>query len=214
MKKIIAFILCAMLICALPIVASAEEEIPTENEIVTEGAVPGEEVAPEKTMTEVIADWVQENIEEISVIGTLLATIFYEIRKHGKLNGSIGTLNNNAVTIAEKSADAINAALSKVDAISEKVDGYKKAFDTLLEEIRVGDEEKKALTDALIKVEEYLKSAKLANVEFADELANLLCLSNIPNSKKEEFFSRHRAALDAITASEHTEVIENDGTES
>ena len=209
MKKIIAFILCAMLICALPIVASAEEA-PDANVTVTEEVT--EEVI-EKTMTEVITEWVQANIEEISVIGTLLATIFYEVRKHGKLNGSIGTLNNNAVTIAEKSADAVNKALSKVEAISEKVDGYKQAFDTLLEEIRVGDEEKKALTDALIKVEEYLKSAKLANVEFADELANLLCLANIPNSKKEEFFSRHRAAVDAIAVAEHTEVKEDVGNE-
>lgn len=206
MKKIIAFILCAMLICALPIVASAEEA-PDADVTVTEEVT--EEVI-EKTMTEVITEWVQENIEEISVIGTLLAAIFYEVRKHGKLNGSIGTLNNNAVTIAEKSADAVNKALSKVEAISEKVDGYKQAFDTLLEEIRVSEEEKKALTDALIKVEEYLKSAKLANVEFADELANLLCLANIPNSKKEEFFSRHIAAVNAIA---NTEVKEDVGNE-
>ena len=170
MKKILVFILCAMLMMALPIVASAEEvEVPTE-EVVAEG----ETTEAEKTIAETIVEYVKSHFEEISVIGTLLLTIFYEIRKHGKLNGSIGTLNNNAITVAEKSADAINSAMDKVEAISKQVDEYHKAFDSLIEEIRISETEKTALKDALVKVESYLNTSKLANLEFADELANLL----------------------------------------
>ncbi len=216
MKKILALILCAVLICAAPVVAMATEESPSEEvetptteEVTTEG----ENTEPEKTFTESIVEYVQSHFEEISVIGTLLLTIFYEIRKHSKLNGSIGILNNNAVTVAEKSADAINAALDKVEAISKQVEGYHKAFDSLIEEIRISDAEKTALKDALVKVESYLNTSKLANLEFADELANLLCLANIPNAKKEEFFSRHRAAVDAIAVAEHPEVNTDDGQE-
>ncbi len=209
MKKILVFILCAMLMMALPIVASAEEaEVPTE-EVVAEG----ETMEAEKTIAEIIVEYVQSHFEEISVIGTLLLTIFYEIRKHGKLNGSIGTLNNNAITVAEKSADAINAALDKVAEISKQVEGYQQAFNSLLEEIRISEDEKTALKDALVKVESYLNTSKLANLEFADELANLLCLANIPNAKKEEFFSRHRAAVDAIAEAETAEVKADDGQE-
>lgn len=209
MKKILVFILCAMLMMALPIVASAEEaEVPTE-EVVAEG----ETTEAEKTIAETIVEYVKSHFEEISVIGTLLLTIFYEIRKHGKLNGSIGTLNNNAITVAEKSADAINSAMDKVEAISKQVDEYHKAFDSLIEEIRISETEKTALKDALVKVESYLNTSKLANLEFADELANLLCLANIPNSKKEELFSSHRAAVAAIAEAETAEVKVDDGQE-
>lgn len=213
MKKILAFILCVLLLCAaMTIATSAEEAIPPAE---TEVEAPGED-APEKTMTEIIKDYVTEHIEEISVILTLLGTIFYEVRKHGKLNGSIGVLNNNAITVAEKSATAINTALDRVEEVANKVKEYEDSFNALLAELRVSEEEKKKLADALVYVENYLNSSKLANLEFADELANLLCLANIPNSKKEEFFSRHRAAVEAIAVAEKEvkeEVIENDGQE-
>jgi hypothetical protein len=59
----------------------------------------------------------------------------------------------------------------------------------------------------------YIKTAKLANVEFANELAELLVLANIPNSKKDELYSRHIAAVGAIAEAEKTEVTTNDGGE-
>lgn len=211
MKKILAIILCAVILCAMPIVASAEEsltDVTDQTETVTE-TLPEDEV--ETTPTEILVDYVKSHVEELSVICTLLLTIFYEVRKHGKLNGSIGILNNNAIAVAEKSEDAIKTALTKVECMAEQVEGYKKSFDAILEEIRKSDDEKKALQDALLKVENYLKTAKLANIEFASELANLIGLSNIPNTKKEEFFSAHRAAVDAIIEVERTEVNIDDG---
>ncbi len=212
MKKIFAFILCAVLLCAVPIVASAEET-PIPDETVTQGNNSGAETVPEteQSMTEMIVGYVKSHVEEISVIITLILTMFYEIRKHGKLNGSIGTLNNNAVTVAEKSAAAINSALSKVEGVMDIVDGYKAKIETLLEEIRISEEEKKALADALVRVESYLNTAKIANMEFANELAELLCLANIPNSKKEELYARHMDGVHKLEAAE--EVKSDDGQE-
>lgn len=218
MRKLFVFILCAMLIFALPVVAYAEEgdsatveqntEVTENLPSVEETATGSEDSVPEQTMTEIIVEYVKEHIEEISVIGTLLMTIFYEIRKHGKLNGSIGTLNNNAITVATNSATAINMALAKVESIAGAVEGYKNDIAALLGEIRKNAEEKQVLEDALARVESYLKSAKSANVEFANEMAELLCLANIPNSKKEELYARHIKAVDEIK-----EVTSNDGKE-
>lgn len=211
MKKILAFILCAMLMVALPVVASAEEvepsveeNVPTVEETVTEGE-------NEPTMTEIIVEYVKGHIEEISVIGTLLVTIFYEIRKHGKLNGSIGTLNNNAITIAENSAKVIKDSLAEVEDIANIVKNYKEEFEALLGEVRKNAEEKQSLEETLAQVQTFLKSAKMANLELSNEVAELLVLANIPNSKKEELYSRHTKAVHDLEVAE--EVIANDGKE-
>jgi hypothetical protein len=51
-------------------------------------------------------------------------------------------------------------------------------------------------------------------MELANEVAELLVLANIPNSKKEELYSRHLAAVGAIAEAEKTEVtINEDGQE-
>lgn len=220
MKKILIFMLCAMLILALPVVAYAEdgnvasgdqntvvtENLPTENENATEGEIS----PPEKTVTESITSYVKKHIEEISVIGTLIVTMFYEVRKHGKLNGSIGVLNNNAISVATNSAEAINKALAKVESIAGVVEGYKQEMSALLGEIRKTAEEKETIEQMLHQVDTHLKTAKLANVEFANELAELLNLANIPNSKKEEIYARHTKSVHELEAVE--EVKSDDGT--
>ena len=90
--------------------------------------------------------------------------------------------------------------------VSTTFGNYKDEMAALLNEIRETAEEKQKLQSALAQVENYLQTAKLANVEIANEVAELLVLANIPNSKKEELYSRHRAAVDAIAAAEKTEV--------
>lgn len=196
MKRFLVFMLCALLLCVTPVVACAAEEAPET----------------EASMTETIVGYVQDHFEEISVIGTLLLTIFYEVRKHGKLNGSIGTLNNNAITVAENSAATIKTALGEVKGIADVVNKYKDEIEGLLGEIRKSAEEKKALEETLTHVENFLKTSKLATIELANEVADLLVLANIPVSKKEELYSRHRAAVDAIAVAE-SEVKGNDGEE-
>lgn len=198
MKRFLVLMLCIMLLMVTPVVAYAAEE--------------GAEVAVEKTMTEEIVDYVKGHIEELSVIGTLLLTIFYEVRKHGKLTGSIGTLNNNAITVAQNSAETIKTALAGVEGIAEVVNKYKDEIEALLGEIRKSAEEKKALEETLSHVEGLLKTSKLATLELANEVAELLVLANIPVSKKEELYSRHRAAVTAISVAE-SEVTAHDGEE-
>lgn len=235
MKKILALILCIVLMCAMPIVAFAESEVIEETPPVVE-TLPTEEPTPEteppdttppteltplptppeptpedqaKATTEKIVAWIYEQLEEISVIITLILTIFYNVRKHKALNKSIGTLNNNAVTVAESSNSAISSALAEVRGMSAVVNGYTEKTDALLAEVRANEEEKQQLKQALTEVTAHLKTAKLANVELANEVAELLVLANIPNSKKEELYSRHLAAVGAIADAEKTEVKED-----
>ena len=253
MKKLLAFMLCAMLMCAAPVVAFAEdgtdeivtteEEVPTTEEIVTDGEITAVETVPEtepvvyepitepvvdetaapdvetepttaeedlKTFCDKIVEWALENFEELSVIVSLIAGVYYSIRKHGWLNKAISTLNNNAVVVAEDSRTAIGNALAEVHGVAATVNEYKEMVVALLAEVRQNDEEKKRLEAALMQVESYLKTAKLANVELANEVAELLVLANIPNAKKEELYARHLAAVGAITDAENTEVKTDD----
>ena len=281
MKKLLAFMLCAVLMCAAPTVAFAEdvtdenvttaEEVPTTEEIVTEGEITAAETMPEtepetdavtepvtepvteaapvetepvatepaetepvetepvvtepvstdteadsvtleeiQTYCDKVVEWVLASFEEISVIVTLIAGAYYSFRKHGWLNKAISTLNNNAVVIAEDSKSAINNALAEVKGMAETVSEYKAMIEAALEEVRKSDEEKKRLEAALNQFESYLKTSKLANIELANEVAELLVLANIPNSKKEELYSRHVAAVGAITEAENAEVKTDD----
>ena len=251
MKKILAFIICIVLMSAMPLAVFAEEEteivepevteaVETETEVIeTEPETVPEtipetipetvpETAPEttpepppettpqpttppktKTEAEQIADWIEDNFEEISVVVTLVLTVFYQARKHIELNKSIGTLNNNAVTVAESSNTTIGKALSEVQNIASVVNGYKDEITALLTEVRANEEEKQALKQALTDVQTHLKTAKLANMELANEVAELLVLANIPNSKKEELYARHLAAVGTIADAEKTEVKED-----
>lgn len=266
MKKILTFLICALLICAVPIVAFAEDEVidsveaeegALDNSTVTEEEVsegensgeetvpetpeetptepvetpteptleetlpdvteeiPTEEPEPELTGPEKIVEYIKTYFEEISVIITLILTLFYNVRKHKLLNKSIGTLNNNAVSVAENSNTAMQEALAKVGGMSSTVDGYKVAMEALLAEIRNNAEEKQKLEDKLAEVDKHLAQSKAANVEFANELAELLVLANIPNAKKDELYARHLAAVDAISAQENATVTEvnTDGIE-
>lgn len=209
MRKIIAIMLCAMLILAMPIFVSAETdsvEVVEQSEAVTEN-LPSEEV----TVTESIVNYVKTHFEEIIVIIIMAAYSIIESRIRGKMNGSIGTLNNNAVAIANNSANAIETALAKMEALENRIQSYKEKMDSLLDEIRNSEEEKKAFKDALLKVESYLNTAKLANVELANELAELLCLANIPNSKKDVLYKRHVEFVRKLEEAE--EVKYDDGTE-
>lgn len=198
MKRFLVLMLCIMLLMVTPVVAYAAED--------------GAEVAVEQTMTEEIFAYCKSHVEELSVIGTLILGMFYETRKHRNLNGSIGTLNNNAIAVAQNSAENIKTVLAEAKGIADVVIKYKDEIESLLSEIRKSAEEKKSLEDTLSHVEGFLKTAKLATLELSNEVAELLVLANIPVSKKEELYSRHRAAVDAIATAE-SEVTTHDGEE-
>lgn len=193
MKKIFMLMLCVLLIFAVPTVVFAEDNT---------------ESAEDKTITEMVVDYAREHVEELSVIGTLVAGIFYEIRSKKKLNGSIGTLNNNAIAVAENSANTIKKALEGVEDVAKVVNAYRAEFEAVLKEIRKSAEEQKSLEDTLNHVETFLKTAKLATLELSNEVAELLVLANIPNSKKEELYARHTKAVHELEEAEG--VINND----
>lgn len=198
MRKIFAILLCAMLICVVPISAFASEAIT-------------EDVTEEKPITEEIVDYVKNHVEELTVIVSMIGAGIYGARSRKKMDGSIGTLNNNAISIASNSTTIVEKALARVDEIAGVVSTYGEKMSALMEEIRNSEEEKKALKDALTKVESYISTAKLATVEMANEVAELLCLANIPNSKKDELYARHTKAVHELEAAE--EVMNHDVTE-
>jgi hypothetical protein len=241
MKKILALMLCIIMVCAMPFAVYAEGELgtpaeeetdvtenPTVEETPSESENEGEEIAPEptpeptpestpednapetsiteqaKTIAEKVVAWVKENFPTISTIGTTLLAILYYMLKFKDLGKSITTLNNNSVTIANNSAEAVKGA-------SEIIAEYKQEMSDLLSEYRKTAEDNKRLEEALANVESYLINAMKANIEFSNELAELLILSNIPNAKKDELYSVHRDNVALIM--EAMKVIENDREE-
>lgn len=212
MKKHIALIIVVLLLfsmfASVP-VAAEEATPPTQNDDTTTLPLPDVEVPEEAvTMSDEIVEWIMANLEEISVICTLLLTVFYQARKHIVLNKSITTMNNNSISVAEKSDSSIKQALLGIEDASNTVSGYVDAMNNLLDEVRSNNEEKHKLVAKLDEATHFLDMAKRANIEFANELAELLVLANIPNAKKEELYSRHRAAIDALVAAEKERVME------
>lgn len=199
MKRIFAFVICAfLLLCVCHVVSFAE----------------GEAVVQEPTLTDQIIRYAKEHFEEIAVVVYILITSIYERKKQKANFNAIATVNNNAVTVSTDSKTAIDNANQTMQEVKAEVVGYKESMDKLLDEFAVIAEEKKRLEAKLDEVNNHLKTSKLANMELANEVAELLVLANIPNSKKEELYSRHLAAVGAIAEAEKTEVtINEDGQE-
>jgi hypothetical protein len=203
MKKFLAILMCAFLLLTFTVTTFAEEivieEVVTEEaateEVVTEGIVT-EEVTPDESpdpfnfTVDDVLNWIKENYDKISVVVTLFFYVLFSIRKARTLNNSITTVNNNAVNIASDSKTSL--------ANSEKVvKEYQSKMESMFSENS-----------------KYLKATRLANLELANEVAELLVLANIPNSKKDELYARHLAAVNAIaeaeSAVETEEVKENE----
>ena len=209
MKKLLAFTLCIMLMFAMSIPAFAEETTTAVEETTSDAFLFDGELSTQKVL-----DWFKKNFEEISVIASLIVALILEVTKHSSLNKSIDNTNDNAVTIAENSEAAVKEALTQVKTAAAAVGTYIDVINTLLEEVRNTAEEKAKLEAIVAEINTHFKTAKLANVELANEVAELLVLANIPNSKKDELYSRHLAAVAAIADAERTEVKEDEGKES
>lgn len=215
MKKIFAVILALMLLL-VPLVTYAEGEEVAESNSTPEVGMPAEEemsasetekIATEwdhvKNLFSVNAkEWMLAHVEEISVVVTLIMTCFYNMRKHKLLNKSMGTLNNNAITVAKESSNFMSQALTNIESASGVVTNYEAKIVALLEAYKTTAEDKARLEAELVEIKNYLKTSSKANLEFADELAELLGLANIPNYKKEELGARHVAAKKEIIEAE------------
>lgn len=186
MKKIFLIMLCVLMIVAVPTVVFAEDA----------------DSVPDKTITEMVADYAKDHFEEITVIGTIIASIFYERISKKKQNGLMGTLNNNAITIAENSTLSNRAMLDKAEAIGETLNKYDEKIEGVLAEFRKTADEKKKLEDALMLLVPLMNTVKCAALELSNEVAELLVLANIPNSKKDELFARHKKVVHEIEAAE------------
>ena len=198
MKKILTILICIIVLCSFPLVAFAEEvDTPVEAPVETETEAPETETPetetpveddPNDLSVEKIVDYVKNHYEEITVIVSIILAAIYRARNGKSLNKSITTLNNNSVAIADNSETAIKEALAVMENFKQYVEEYKKATEERIDEMT-----------------KFIKAAKLANVELANEVAELLVLANIPNSKKDELYARHRAAVNAIAEVEENE---------
>lgn len=224
MKKILvilAILMCILMVCVMPVVAFEDEMVKGDAAVESEETPETEAPAYEKPeaqieaelTTEKIVNYIKEHLEELSVMLTMILTVFYQARKHLALNKSITTMNNNTVTVAQNSAEAIANTVNGMAGMTDVVSSYKAEMERTLAEIRANAEEKREMAAMLDKLNKHLEASKSANLELSNELAELLVLANIPNSKKEELYSRHRAAVDALEAAEKTEVKEDDGEE-
>ena len=208
MKKFLAIIMVTFLLLTFSVAAFAEDSTSAE-EIVTEDIVTEVVDDPNDLTVDEIVEYVKSHAEEISVILSLIVSAIYAVSRNKKINGSIATVNNNAVTMAENN-------MSVMSGMTNVVEQYKEAMSDMLSEIRRNDTERAELESSLAEVTKYLKATRLANVELANEVAELLVLANIPNSKKDELYARHLAAVNAIAEAEaeatETEVKENEET--
>ena len=222
MKKFLAITLVTFLLLTFSVTTFAEVESSAE-EIVTEevSVVEDTSVAEENTSlkdkiyslditVEDIMSWIENNYDKISVVVTLLFSVLFAIRRSKKINNAITTVNNNSVAIAKNSEDSMVG-------MSNTVTQYSDSMSAMLAEIRRNNEERASLEESLTEVSKYLKATRLANLELANEVAELLILANIPNSKKDELYSRHLAAVNAISEAEKVvaeieEVKENEET--
>jgi hypothetical protein len=237
MKKIFAILLCLFIICAMPLMASAqsnlmmvedsipEEEIPpvideeipeeipeeTPEEIPPVDTVepqPTPEPAPtpedtsSQTLAQQIEEWIVARLDDIAVVVTLVCTILFNIVKAKSDKTFIKKLNNNAIAIAENSKEYVGTALAGVENTTNTLQTYVALMNEVLETARKNSAENKTLVTFITEVEGCLKTAVSANKEFANELAELLNLANIPNSLKDKLYERHQAAIDALDEQE------------
>ena len=181
MKKILILMLCVILFCGVPLMASAEDEVPpesTETEETTPGTEetptdteetpPAEEVPPveevpeepELTLPEKIVGFITAKYDSTALIGftiTLIAYVAFGIQQFKNIGGKLGIFNNNVVKVAEDSSKAIDASFVEVKGIAENsIGAVKEALGEAKEIIQaISEGNTTALTDVLTKVEAF-----------------------------------------------------------
>lgn len=182
-----------------PPVETPEETPPVETPPTEEAPTFEEEV---QTVTDNLVKWLEDNSALIGLIVTLIGYGIVTFKKLGTVIKSASTMNNNAITIAKNSKNVMDEALTSIQSASGAVTGYDARILALLEAYKTTAEDKARLEKELVEIKNYLKTSTDANIEFANELAELLGLANIPNYKKEEIGARHLTAVNAIMEAE------------
>ena len=219
MKKILAFIVCIVLVCAMPLAVFAEETTddvvdttPVVEETIPETTVP-DVVPTEPTLEEeaqgyadIIAAWFEENSGALGIVFTIIGYGIVLFKKVKTMTASVTTMNNNAVSISENGSKIATDALAIMS-------GYTDKLTELLAKIEKSEDDKQKLEEALIESHTLLKSARLANKSIADEVAKLITLAGLPNSVKSELYEQHLENVRAIAEAENPEVKEDDREE-
>lgn len=201
MKKILIAIVCLALMCCFSMSAFAETvEPPIAPEETLTNEVNWDEVKGE--VSAFILNWVKPHIEEISVIITLVFYVIASAKDRKNLNKNMGVMNNNTIAIANNSNEKMTEALALMQTSSDSVVSYDERIKTLLESYNNTLEDNKRFREEYVEMKKYLKASTEANIEFANELAELLALANIPNYKKEEIGKRHVTNVAAIREAE------------
>lgn len=230
MKKIIILILALCMMSAFALSASAEEtdtatdatestegyNSTQESESPTDAEILSDSEGERTPITDSIKSYFTGNLEEISVLVSLVFMAIWSKIRDGKLGSSLGTLNSNSIKIAKTSAEITEAASEKMQAVSDKINNFEKRFEIIenmyksaLSNIEKIAGENNNVSATLERLASVIRVLTMAVKEDADEVANLLCLSNIPNSKKDEMYGSHINAVRAIEAME--EGLNNDG---
>lgn len=206
MKKILIFIALMIVALSIPFASFAETSIDTETspEINPEGnSTPetespsdGEILAP--TTVEKIVEYVKANIEEIIVIAWAAFMSIYTKISNGKLGGTLGTLNGNAVQIAKSSVSIAENAAKKIDTATETIRSWETKIAAVLEKLERSEEEKRMLEETVSRIESVMKAVKGAAVEASNEVAELILLANLPNSVKDELYAKHLKSIEEI----------------
>lgn len=206
MKKLFAIILIVMLLAVFPLASFAETSTDTDvstetnsegnSTPETESPAEGEISAP--TATENIVNYIQTNLEEILVmVGMAFAAVYTKIN-NGKLGGTLGTLNGNAVSIAKSAADISTKAFSKIEEYAGKIESLEGTVNALLDKLAKSEEEKRKLEEIVGSIESVMRAVKGAAVEASNEVAELILLANLPTSVKDELYSKHLKSIKEI----------------
>ncbi len=218
MKKIFLSIFAALLICFFMTTSIFGEEstdavvteTDTAEEVVTESVVATEaltETDTEATALQVsdtetqtwsgaLASFVKENFTETSLSAFALALLSFCVEhfmSNKNLKKNMGVLNGNAIEIATSSAESIKNNTTALEKLMGQV--------TLtLNAISKTAQERDALEAALKESRELMNSVVVACSESSELVANLLLMSKIPNSKKEEMYAKYLESVKGLKA--------------
>lgn len=209
LKILIIAILTLALCLSAPLMISAEEPESVEESVSAENAdnsTPEEEkpaeseIVASEGIADGIANYVRDNLEELLMMLATGAMAIYVKVKDTKLGGTLNVLHSNAAAIAKNAVTIAENAASKIDEASKTVDSFGAKLTALMDRIERSEEEKEVLAATIREVKSVLSATKVLTMDAADTIDELLMLSNVPNSAKDDMHSKHLTARKEVMA--------------
>lgn len=126
---------------------------------------------------------------------------------------ALSEANNVIQTITDGNSETMTNMMTKAEGIITTVESFKELIETFLARIGSSEDDKALLETTLAESDKSLRDLKGAVLANANMVAELLLLANIPNSKKEELYSKHLSSLKAISEATESEVNGDDAKE-